>query len=103
VDQADGTVKFQLRNNVGTDIIVDNINASTETVEPYSCTESTAGLNNVWKDRTTKDFNFTKCNSTNAQFSKGKKGKILIYLTYYKVGAQAFKHTVTGEIYATVK
>lgn len=101
-DGTDGQVKFQLMNKVGWDVIVDSVNVSTQSVELYGCTFSED--NSTWADRGFRDFNSSQdCNSQNAIFKKGSKGKVSITMTYYKTGASAFKHEVEGEIYSTVR
>ena len=98
-----GQFKFQLMNKVGMDIIVDSVSGIiTESAATYDCTITDDGLK--WADRGFKGFTSTAdCNSDDVQFSKGKKGKIKLKLTYYKIGASAFKHEVEAEIYANVR
>ena len=103
-----GQVKFQLKNNVGFDILIppNGVKLSTDSVDPYGCTLLTPvlPLATPWFDREFMDFTSTAdCDGLNAQFSPGKKGKVLIELTYYKVGASTFQHTVHGEIYSNVR
>lgn len=101
-DGLDGQVKFQLFNKAGEDIIVDTIDVTTESSQPYLCnfTINTS----IWHDREYRDFESSQnCSSQNARFKKGGKGKVNIRMTYHKVGADSFKHTSDGEIFANLE
>lgn len=97
----DGQVKFKLKNELGYDIQVDSVSVKTEAVAAYDCIITDDGTK--WATKGFKDFASTQnCNSQNAQFSKGKKGKVLVALTYHKLGAPTFTHEANGEIFATI-
>lgn len=97
-----GQVKFQIRNDLDHDVYVDSVTLSTESAESYVCIITDDGTK--WNSTGFKSFTSSAtCNSENAQFSEGTKGKVLVKLTYYNVGASAFTHVAEGEIYATVR
>jgi len=102
----DGVLKFQLRNNAGMSIKIDAINISIDNPNPYNCIMDAVAnsFDTKWDDRKTKDFiSVDNCDNENAQFSQGQKGKVFVSMVYYKIGAEQFKHTAMGEIYANVK
>lgn len=101
-DGATGQVRFQLMNKVGMDVVIDVINASTESTNSYNCNFTWDG--GIWKDRTYRQFETSgDCHSADVQFSEGKKGKVMVDLVYHKVGADSYKHTAQGEIFSNVR
>jgi len=106
IDYAQNQLSLRLKNNLGDTINATNINATSETATPISCTVQAASADSIqsWPSGAVKDVILENCGYSAAGFVAGDKGKVNVLLQYYTVrSGPSYEHDVQGEVYATVK
>ena len=98
------TFRLRLKNSVGEPISVSAISLGSEGSTQYSCTlTSPASLPVTMNGGNITDFSWGTCNSANAGFIAGEKGKVLITITYNSLSSgSTYSQQAKGEVFAGI-
>jgi hypothetical protein len=101
ISRTSDSVRVKLKNHVGDAIKVTSMSISAESAVPLEC--DAPDISEIWTSAEIKDFTFSACNTEEAGFTWGEKGKVMVQIRYYTArSGEGYVHEVSGEIFSTV-
>ena len=108
--EADDVIKFKLINNIGEDIVVDEVTITDDSADSLECTPTNPATPSDWSEGDEKDFKFENCHK--GVFITGQRTDVKITIKFCAPATTNCEsscstagcpiHTINGRIYALV-